>query len=300
MNKIGKCLSQPLQAWIEVHNGRQWQGIDGRSGEPGYPSNFFIWSYDNSTPYSAFGTRDIELDFSASRRSVSQIDLANYLQQKNDEVFKGLSLDELPLKTQHIYSLLLMLPIGAVVVAFMRVVIGVPTFGTFMPILIALAFRETQIVWGIIMFLIIVGIGLLLRIALANLRLLLVPRLAAMLTIVVLIMLALTLFSARMGLEQGLSIGLFPMVIMTLTIERMSIVWEESGARETLKETAGTLVVGILGFFAMNNTQLMHLMHYFPELAFVVLAICLMLGAYNGYRVVGAVAFSRFSACPNR
>ncbi|NND40357.1 MAG: inactive transglutaminase family protein [Pseudomonadales bacterium] len=282
---------KPLQAWIEVHNGRQWQGINSRSGEPGYPGNFFIWSYETSTPYEAFGTRDIALNFSASKRSVSQIDLANYLQRKNDDVFKGLSLDELPVKTQHVYSLLLMLPIGAIVVAFMRVVIGVPTFGTFMPILIALAFRETQIVWGIIMFLIIVGIGLLLRIALANLRLLLVPRLAAMLTIVVLIMLSLTLFSSRMGLEQGLSIGLFPMVIMTLTIERMSIVWEESGARETLKETAGTLVVGILGFFAMNNAQLMHLMHYFPELAFVVLAVCLLLGAYNGYRLSELLRF---------
>ncbi|NNC55223.1 MAG: hypothetical protein HKO07_05840, partial [Pseudomonadales bacterium] len=39
------------------------------------------------------------------------------------------------------------------------------------------------------------------------------------------------------------------------------------------------------------NAQLMHLMHYFPELAFVVLAICLLLGAYNGYRVSELIRF---------
>ncbi len=282
---------RPLQPWIEVNNGRKWQGFDSTDGQPGYPDNFFIWSYESARPYEAFGTRDIELNFSASKRDISMVDLANFHQNQDSDTWHGLSLHELPLKTQNIYSLLLMLPIGALVVAIMRVLVGVSTFGTFMPVLIALAFRETQIVWGIILFLSLVGIGLLLRIALANLRLLLVPRLAGMLTIVVLLMLLLTLFSSRMGLEQGLSISLFPMVIMTMTIERMSITWEERGSGETFKETLGTLAVAILSYFAMNNETLMHLMRYFPELALVVLALCLMLGAYSGYRVSELMRF---------
>ena len=187
--------------------------------------------------------------------------------------------------------LLLTLPLGALVVAFMRVVIGIPTFGTFMPVLIALAFRETQILWGITFFLLVVFVGLALRILLAHLRLLLVPRLASMLVIVVLVMLLMTLLSSALGVQQGLSIGLFPMVILTLTIERMSIVWDERGPVETLQETAGTLLVAIVGYYVMNSDNLVHLMYYFPELLLVVLAACLMLGTYNGYRLTELFRF---------
>jgi hypothetical protein len=56
-----------------------------------------------------------------------------------------------------------------------------------------------------------------------------VPRLAAILVVVVCLMLGITVLSFRLGLEQGLSIALFPMVILAMTIERMSIVWEERG-----------------------------------------------------------------------
>lgn len=70
----------------------------------------------------------------------------------------------------------------------MRNIIGIRTFGTFMPILIALAFRETELFWGLILFSLIVGLGLLLRAYVEQLKLLLVPRLAAVLTMVVLLM----------------------------------------------------------------------------------------------------------------
>lgn len=290
----GEFSKQPLQPWIEVHNEEEWQGFNSINGQPGYPKNFFVWSYDSATPFTAKGTREVSLTFSATKRSISQVDLSNYRMQQNVDSFYGLSLNDLPLEIQNIYALLLMLPIGALVVAFMRVIVGIPTFGTFMPILIALAFRETQITWGIILFLYVIIVGLLLRFALANLRLLLVPRLAGMLTIVILLMLFMTLLSSRLGLEQGLSISLFPMVIMTLTIERMSIVWDESGIRETLKETFGTLIVAVIGFSVMNNAQLMHLMHYFPELTLVILALCLLLGAYSGYRISELIRFKDF------
>src|SRR5690606_26142462 len=127
----------------------------------------------------------------------------------------------------------------------------VPTFGTFTPILISLAFRETELGWGMTLFVVMLSAGFLVRIALANLRLLLVPRLACMLIVVIGLMVMMSLFSMRLGFTQGLSIALFPMVILTMTIERMSIVWEERGTRETIKESIGTLVVSVAGFYVM-------------------------------------------------
>jgi hypothetical protein len=104
-------------------------------------------------------------------------------------------------------------------------------------------------------------------------------------------MLGITVLSFRLGIEQGLSIALFPMVILAMTIERMSITWEERGALEAAKETVGSLVVAICGYFAMNEPHLQHLMFYFPELLMVLLALTLMLGAYSGYRVSELIRF---------
>ena len=132
-----------------------------------------------------------------------------------------------------------MIPIGALVIMLLRNFIGVKTFGTFMPVLVALAFRETRLMWGSLLFAVIVSLGLLIRFYLEKLRLLLVPRLTCVLTVVVLLMAGISVLSQRLDLQPGLSIALFPMVIISMTIERMSIVWEERGASEAIQEGVG-------------------------------------------------------------
>jgi hypothetical protein len=299
----GLPLNRPLVdarliPWLEVHNGDTWQGYDAVTGTPGYPPGFFIWRYDSPDLLRTRGVRDVRVSFSTTQTRVPQMDVAELTGAAFRVQPFGIDLTRLPVSVQNLYHVALLLPLGALVVAFMRVVIGVPTFGTFMPILIALAFRETQLAWGLALFLILVFVGLSLRLMLAQLRLLLVPRLAAILVVVVCLMLAITVLSYRLGVEQGLSIALFPMVILTMTIERMSIVWEERGFSETAKETLGSLLVAVCGYYVMNEPHLDHLMFYFPELLLVVLAATLLLGAYSGYRLTELVRFGALSRGP--
>lgn len=285
-------VERPLMTWIEVNNGQVWRGFNPDTGEMGYPPNFFPWTRGLQPILQSNDTvRDLRMNFSAQRQSVEQEQLA---QQVENTLLSGLmnfTLYSLPIPSQEVYKVLLMVPLGALVIAFMRVVVGVPTFGTFTPILIALAFRETQLGWGVTLFLLILGAGFLCRVALANLRLLLVPRLACMLIIVIGLMVMMSLLSQRLGFTQGLSVALFPMVILTMTIERMSIVWEERGSVETVKETIGSLVVAISGYYVMNHPLLMHLMFNYPELLLVVLAVCMMFGSYTGYRLSEVLRF---------
>ena len=116
----------------------------------------------------------------------------------------------LPIQTQAVYSVLLMIPIGALIMVILRNFVGIDAFGTFMPVLIALAFRETKLVWGVILFSVLVAPGLSIRFLLERLRLLLVPRLSAVLIVVVILMLLISLMSHRLGMETGLSVALFP------------------------------------------------------------------------------------------
>jgi hypothetical protein len=206
------------------------------------------------------------------------------------------SLYSLPIQTQAVYAVLLMIPIGALVMVVMRNIVGIDAFGTFMPVLIALAFRETKLVWGIVLFSVLIALGLSIRFLLERLRLLLVPRLSAVLIVVVLLMLLISLVSHKMGMETGLSVALFPMVIIAMTIERMSVVWEERGPVDALRAGGGSLLVATIAYIFMGLSWLEHLVFTFPELLLVVLALVLLAGRYTGYRLV---ELGRFKALTN-
>ena len=282
--------------WLEVFNGQRWEGFNPVTGDKGYPENFFLWSKGVEPIFRVTNGRNPNLVFSVS----SYVRPMESLVRDRARVFNNwigqLQLFDLPLSAQNLYRILLMLPIGALVVALMRTVIGLPTLGTFMPVLIALAFRETQLLWGIFLFFMVTSAGLLLRFYLSRLQLLLVPRLTAILTLVILLMLGISLFSAQFGFDSGLSIALFPIVILTMVIERLSIVWEESGATATAKEALGSLIVAIVGYCVMVNEQLSHIMFMFPETLLIVLALSLMLGRYTGYRASELIRFKHMAA----
>jgi uncharacterized membrane protein len=206
------------------------------------------------------------------------------------------SLYSLPIQTQAVYAVLLMIPIGALVMVVMRNIIGIDAFGTFMPVLIALAFRETKLVWGIVLFTVLIALGLSIRFLLERLRLLLVPRLSAVLIVVVLLMLIISLVSHKMGMETGLSVALFPMVIIAMTIERMSVVWEERGPADAMRGGGGSLLVATIAYIFMGLGWLEHLVFTFPEILLIILALVLLAGRYTGYRLL---ELGRFKALIN-
>lgn len=121
---------------------------------------------------------------------------------------------------------------------FLRIIVGLKTSGTFMPVLIAVAFVQTQLLTGIVGFLLIVGTGLIIRSYLSRLNLLLVARISAVIITVIMIIAVFTVIAYKIGLVEGLTITFFPMIILSWTIERMSILWEEEGAKQVLVQAA--------------------------------------------------------------
>lgn len=270
---------------IQVHNSDEWITFDPKTGSTGIPANHLVWKVGNTPLYKLENGNNAELKFSVTKSYIELLDLAKQNAEQTGSIFGQLTLSALPIQIQNTYSLLLMVPLGALLVVFMRTFIGVPTFGTFMPILIAIAFRETQLFWGVVLFSVIVFVGLLIRFYLERLRLLLIPRLAVILVVVVILMLLISFVTSRLGLDRLLSVSLFPMVILAMTIERMSITWEENGAQAALLQGLGSLVVACFGYMLMTAERLTYLMFVFPELLFVILGVCLWMGRYTGYRL---------------
>ena len=99
-------------------------------------------------------------------------------------------------------------------------------------------------------------------------------------------MLVISLMSHKLGMETGLSVALFPMVIIAMTIERMSVVWEERGPADALRGASGSLLVAIAAYIGMGLTWLEHLIFTFPELLLLILALVVVAGRYTGYRLL--------------
>ena len=272
--------------FIVVYNGEEWFYINPRTGSTGLPKNFLVWQYGFEPLYSIIGAeKNSQFNVSVSSTPVNALTIAKARGLQTDSQMLRFSLLQLPVQVQETYKILLTIPIGAFIILLLRNFIGLKTFGTFMPILITLAFRETHIIWGITLFITIVSFGLLARFYLDHLQLLLVPRLSAILTVVIMLMILISVVSQNLGLEAGLSVALFPMVILTMTIERMCITWDERGAHEAIKCGMGSLLAAVIAFGAMNYQPMQYLVFAFPELLLVLLALILWFGQYRGYRL---------------
>jgi hypothetical protein len=281
----------PVVHWLEVYYHKGWHPIDSLTASPGIPANYLAW-WRGPQPLSRLtGGSDLRLSLSVNRELEAAIATAVVRGQIKKPLLLRFSLLSLPVHSQQVYRILLMVPLGGFLLVILRNIIGISTFGTFMPVLIALAFRETQLLWGIIFFSSLVALGLSIRFYLDRLKLLLVPRLASVLIVVVILMALMSIFTNRLGIERGLSVALFPMVILTMTIERMSIVWEERGPLEAIKQGLGSLLAAALAYLVMNNREVQHLFFVFPELLLVLLAATLLLGRYSGYRLLELVRF---------
>ena len=274
-----------LKPFLEIHNGSAWVPFNPASAQRGYGDSTLVWYRGDAPLVAASGAQVSDITFAAGRTVRAVVDIA----ERRAEIMGSRVMDfspfALPVDTQNVYQTLLLVPIGALVVVLMRNVVGVATFGTFMPVLIALAFRETQLLWGLILFTSVVVLGLAFRFYLERLKLLLVPRVASVLVVVVLLLLALSIVSHNLGLERGLSVALFPMVILAMTIERMSLVWEENGPWEAIQQGLGSLFVAVLGYLVMKFQPFAHIVFVFPESLLIILAAILLLGRYSGFRL---------------
>jgi len=284
-----------LISLLEVLHDNKWQRYDMEKGKIEKDKKFFVWRDGGNSILDVTGAKKSKITFSINKQQVPNrylIDNKNII--KNSAIL-DFSLFTLPVSEQNAFRHMLLVPFGALMVVFLRVFIGIRTSGTFMPILIALAFMETSLVTGLLMFLIIVGIGLVIRSYLSALNLLLVARISAGVIVVITLMSFMSILSYKLGIEEAMTITFFPMIILAWTIERMSILWEEEGAQEVFIQGGGSLFVAVCAYFIMSNHFVGHITFNFPEVLFILLGLIILMGRYSGYRLTELMRFKSFT-----
>ncbi len=284
--------STRLRQWVEILEQGEWNKFNIEKGEfIDAKTPLYRWWVGSEPLVNANYFKQFVTSVSVKPNTDSAMSRALWQSKETQPLAYRFAIQTLTLEQQVVLQILLLMPLGGLVVAFVRQVIGVRTFGTFMPVLIALSMRETGIIDGLALFVGLTCIGLMMRGYLNILRLLFVPRLAAVLCMVVALITVIMLIFKDSDFSVGVSVALFPVVIMTMFIERMSNMWEEKGGKGALMAFAGTMVMACIVYVIAVNDYVKHAMITFPELLLVIFGGCLILGRYNGYRLTEYLRF---------
>ncbi len=180
----------------------------------------------------------------------------------------------------------LLFPLTALITAFFRNIIGLLTFGIFMPMLIAAACRYTGIWVGLTSFTGIVIIAALFHGLFEKWRIHKVPRMAAVITIITLMMIALVVvFGSELNTKMNL-LAMFPVVILSFTADKLNNYIESKAWHDLSVATLSTIIVIILCYAAFSSALLRSIFATFPELILLVLLGQIWVGQWVGLRLM--------------
>lgn len=201
-------------------------------------------------------------------------------------------------------ALLLLLPVIATVVAFMRQVVGITTFGIYTPSIITLSFLVIGMYAGLLTLLTAIVVGTLSRPLLSKVRMLFIPKMAIVITLVSLTLFLVLIASIYLGLfdSQFLSIAIFPMLILSTLVEKFVSSKGEKSFTSATVLMAETVIVAIiaylvaggeinLGFVILKVDFVKNLLLSYPEAVFLLIIINILLGKWSGLRVLERVRF---------
>jgi len=273
-----------LKDYLQIFVGDSYVLVDPDTYVESENPDLLMWEYRSQSVLDVLGGKQSDISFSVLQQDVPVQELVSQRRSSFSDLV-DFSIHVLPLSEQALFKGIMLVPIGVLVVCIMRILIGIRTAGTFMPVLIAMAFVQTSLVTGLIGFLLIVSVGLLIRGYLSQLNLLLVSRISTVIISVIILIALLAVISYEVGLTEGLKISFFPMIILSWTIERMSILWEEEGGHEVIIQVSGSLFTAVITYALMINPYIQHLTFNFLGLQLVIMALVLLLGTYTGYRL---------------
>ncbi|MBI5394638.1 MAG: hypothetical protein HZA91_05000 [Verrucomicrobia bacterium] len=280
--EVKEGASVEPHVWAEVLSGSRWEPFDPENGfMRELPHNFLPVRRDGGDIVRVTGARDVRAAFAIVRLPPGP----GALSARRRGPLSVLDLTRLPLEMHEVLSLILLLPLGALVTAVFRTIIGIRTFGTFTPSLIALSFIFADWRTGLFVFGVVLALGLLSRSLLDRLKLLMVPRLSLVLTLVVTTIVFSVSVLDYFHLTPSAQAVLLPMVILTMTIERFYLASEEDSPAFALQLLGGTVVVGLCCYLILRWASVGELLLRFPGLHFFTIAALVLIGRYTGYRL---------------
>jgi len=192
-------------------------------------------------------------------------------------------------------GLLVGLALGSTLVVAMRQIVGVHTFGTFAPVLLALAYVSTGLLLGLVLTVVMCGLAVAVEPVIRRLELPRVARLAVLIGAVTMLIVG---NEALAGSPDASMLGAaFPVVVLAALIERFSECRLEDGLSSALTGWFTTVTVAVLVSVLLVLPTVRAASETHPlGLAAGLTGACILVGRYRGLRVSELVRFRAVTA----
>ena len=272
--------------WVEVYINGYWVPFDALNGHYAFiPGNYLELYKGDAFLFAHTPNINFDYTFQIKKRMVSSPELKAELQShpfNSYKVWESFEKSGIPLD---LLKIIILLPLGTLIVAIFRNVIGIKTFGIFLPALIAISVSSTGYVNGMLSFLLVIIVVSLLHFPLEKMGILYTPKLVIMLVAVVSLFLTISMLGISIQESSFAYITLFPVVVVTITAERFARAIIEEGYWHAIQLTFQTLLVTSFAYLAMNSRTMEAVFLAFPELFLVVVGLMLLLGRWIGLRL---------------
>jgi len=179
---------------------------------------------------------------------------------------KWFSLAATPANVHHNARHILFVPLGAVLVVFFRLTLGIRVLGPFRSILLAVAFQVTGVLLGLIFLAAIMAVILSVRPLLRFFRMPYFGRVSVILSVVAVVMILGLLVSARLGAESLYYVASLPIVVLCLMGEGLAKTLTREGPRSALWRGAMTALLAVVITLLSEIPGFTSLLLHYPEL----------------------------------
>jgi hypothetical protein len=290
---LTKGPQQQTHYWVEGWVLGHWLGMCPYYQHFGrVPSTYLAFGFGDRPLVRGRHVKDLDYAFLIERVPPPDPDAAGVTPVKR--VLSRLSLFLLPPAERRLVEILLLLPIAALIICVFRNVIGLRSFGTFAPALIGLAFHDLNSLPGIFVFVTILLIGWLMRRVLDYYHLLQVPRVALMLSLIMVVLIGSIVAANLYGAPTTRYISLFPMIILCGMVERFWTLETEDSTAASFKTLFQTMLIATVIALVVGRPSVVQHMFRYPETLGLIMAVQLLIGRYTGYRLLELLRFRDF------
>jgi len=181
--------------------------------------------------------------------------------------------------------LIFLIPVLATLIAFVRVVIGLPSLEMLVPVVLAFAFVAVGITAGVIILSAVVLASFVSRTLLRRVPIMYFPkRSLSHLFLAVFVFAALTL-SIILDLESIRNLSIFPILILTLLGDSIVSVQLRKTVHETVLIMSVTIGLALIGYLLATSVMVRDLLILWPELILLTIPVNFLLGRYFGLRL---------------
>jgi hypothetical protein len=187
--------------------------------------------------------------------------------------------------------LILLLPLLATIMVFIRHIVGLPSLELFVPIAFSITLVSTGLFAGAILLTTIILASTFGRIILKRVRIMQLPKMALSIFVVAIFVFWALTVSASLRVLTVTQLSIFPILILILLGEKIVSLQLSRSTRETIQITIVTVGMGVMGFAILSFASLRSLILLYPEIILLLIPIDVVMGRYFGLRLTEIFRF---------